>query len=102
MMNYDRRTAIEMLGTVLSEHNLVTPVMRGIPGQPGSGGETSSGQQAQSQAADLLDEYMINAGRDSDDEKVPCKLVQNAISDLLDQVEERDGARPEMPVAFGA
>lgn len=90
MMTYTRETAVQMVGTVLLDHNLVTE--QGLH-------DASPALNARSQAADLLDEYGMNTSQDVE-ENVPATLVQDVISGLLDEVEERTGERPEMPVAF--
>lgn len=90
MMTYDRSTAIQMVGTVLLDHELI---------HPGFGGDGSPASRAREQAADLIETYGMNSGQDVED-SVPASLVQNVISELLDEVEERTGERPEMPVAF--
>lgn len=91
-MTYDRTTAISMVGTVLLDHELVTD--QGLH-------DGSPARNARSQAADLIDEYAANMGQDVE-QNVSAKLVTNVISDLLDEVAERTGERPDMPVAITA
>lgn len=98
-MTYDKNTAIQMIGTVLLDHGLVHPGFNGMPGQIGGCENGSPATRASAQAADLIETYGMNSGQDVE-ENVPASLVQNVISELLDEVEERTGERPETPVAF--
>lgn len=100
MMTYPKHTAIQMVGTVLIDHELVYPGFNGMPGQIGGCENGSPASRAREQAAELLDDYSVNSFNESLGEDVPAKLVTLVISDLLDEIAERTGERPEMPVAF--
>ena len=99
MTTYPRNTAVQIIGTVLLDHEMVHPGFRGTPGEIGGCEDGSPATRARSQAADLLDEYGMNMNRDVESD-VPTQLVADVISDILDEVEERTGKRPDMPVAI--
>ena len=99
MTTYPRATAVQMIGTVLLDHELVHPGFRGTPGEIGGCEDGSPASRASSQAAELLDEWGMNANQDVESD-VPTQLVADVISDILDEVEERTGERPSMPVAI--
>lgn len=89
-MTYNRDIAVKMIGTVLLDHDLV--VAQGIK-------DSSPARNARAQAGDLIDEYGVNMMQEVE-ENVSADLVKAVIADLLDEIGERTGERPEMPVAF--
>ena len=89
-MTYSRNKAIEMVGTILIDLDL---------NHPGFGDDGSPRSRANERAAELIEEYAYHNQDQDVIENVPCVLVQNVISGLLDEVEEQTGTRPSMPVA---
>jgi len=91
MMTHTKHTAIQMVGTILLDYDLVTP--QGLH-------DGSPAKNAREQAADLIEDYMVNCLHEAMGEEIPASVVTSVISDLLDEVGERTGERPDMPVAF--